>query len=150
MTCSHNIFAHSHEISGRRHINLSACPMKDFRYQSHKSATTDGNYKKKLLPVSPKTVTRRKKKRKKNQNDNLKAICVTRKRKNAKIISIFTTQNGELLTNCRLPLLLPCFSKKLKRIVSNRLFSYLNEKGHLLKNQFGFRHCMSIGHPILS
>ena len=85
-----------------------------------------------------------KRKEEKNQNDNYKALCVTRKFKNAKIVSIFTAQNGELLTN------VPCFSKKLKRIVSNRLFLYLNEKGHLLKNQFGFQHCMSIGHPILS
>ena len=139
MTCSHNILALTHEISGRRHINLSACPIQDFQYQSHKSATTGGNYKKKAFASQSKNGDENEKaKKKKNQNDNYKAFCVTRKRKNAKIISIFTTQNGELLTNCRLTLLLPCFSKRLKGIVSNRLFSYLNEKGHLLKNQFSF------------
>ena len=77
MTC----YALTHEISGRRRINLPVCRMKNLQYWSHISATTtDGNYIKKL-PVRPETRARRKRRRKKNYNGNYKAFCVTLKSK---------------------------------------------------------------------
>ena len=55
--------AHTYKILGRRHKNLTVCPMKDFRL--HMSArATDGTYLKKLSPVRPKTALEIRKRKK--------------------------------------------------------------------------------------
>ena len=56
------------------------CHLKKVRYWWNMSATTtDGDYKKKLLPVHPETATSGNRRRKKtNKNGNCKAFCVIR------------------------------------------------------------------------
>ena len=54
-----------------------------------------------------------------------------------------------LLTNYRPISVLPCFSKLLERIMSNRLFKYLSEDSILYKKQFGFQTSHSTEHAIL-
>ena len=71
MPCSH-----THEISGRRHINLLVRPIKTFLYCSRMSATAaDVNYSKNFCKSVKKTVTRRKSKRKQGVGDDL-SVCV--------------------------------------------------------------------------
>ena len=57
----------------------------------------------------------------------------------AKFIPIYIKENPEIFSNYRHVSVLPCFSKTLERLVSNRCMDY-NDKNNLLnEKQFGFR-----------
>ena len=71
------------------------------------------------------------------------------KLKIAKESPIFKNDKKDLLTNYQPISVLPCFSKILKRIMYDRLYSYVTENKILFKKQFGFRSGHSIDHALL-
>ena len=62
----------------------------------------------------------------------------------------FTKGILALLTNYRaIPVLIPCFSKILERIMYNRLYKFLSENNLLYEKQFGFQANHSTDHAII-
>ena len=67
----------------------------------------------------------------------------------AQVTPVFIAVDDSEIGNFRLISVLPCFSKKLERIMYNRLFKYLTANEVLYKKQFGFRAVNSAEHAIM-
>ena len=71
------------------------------------------------------------------------------KMKTAKISLAFENGKKSIASNYSLHFYFHFFSKILKRIMCNRLYSYLTENNILFNKQFGFRAGHSTEHPLL-
>ena len=69
--------------------------------------------------------------------------------KMAKVTPIFKSGKKQLLTNYRPISVLSCFSKILERIMSNRVYNYLNGNNLLFRKQFGFRKGHATDHALI-
>ena len=65
--------------------------------------------------------------------------CFPKVFKIAKVIPLFKKGDREKIDNYRPISILPTLSKILEKIIFNRFYSFLNTKGFISKNQFGFR-----------
>ena len=72
-------------------------------------------------------------------NSSLSSGIVPEKLKIAKVIPIFKSGSGEILSNYRPISILPIFSKILERAVFNRLLKFLNKCNIITDCQYGFR-----------
>ena len=70
------------------------------------------------------------------------------KLKTARVLPVYKAGDIGDLTNYR-PIVLPCLSKILERIIYNRLFSYVSQEKILYSKQFGFQLGHSTKHAIL-
>ena len=66
----------------------------------------------------------------------------------AKVTPVFKTGDLKEISNYRPISVLPCFSKILRRIMHNRLYSYLVNEKILYSKQFGFQKGHSTEHAI--
>ena len=66
----------------------------------------------------------------------------------AKVTPIYKADNSSNVSNYRPISVLPCFSKMLERIMSNRLQKYLKDQNILYDKQFGFQTGHSTDHAI--
>ena len=80
---------------------------------------------------------------------SLKSGIVPSQLKIAKIIPVFKSGNAALMDNYRPIALLSNFSKILEKIVSIRLYSFLETNNILSGSQFGFRQGHSTVHPMV-
>ena len=69
--------------------------------------------------------------------------------KTGKVTSIYKAHDNSDLGNCRPIFVLPCFSKILKRIIYNRVYTYLQKNKILYYKQFGFQAGHSTDHAII-
>ena len=83
-------------------------------------------------------------------NCSLISGIVPSKLKIAKVIPIFKNGHREDMYNYRPISVLPCFSKIFKKIIANRLLSFLLKYNILYDHQFGFIPGKSTTHAILS
>ena len=67
----------------------------------------------------------------------------------AKVTPFYKSGKKNLMTNYRPISILSCFSKILKRIMYNRLYSYLNDNSLFFQKQFGFREGHSTSHALI-
>ena len=72
-------------------------------------------------------------------NLSLSTGIVPDRLKVAKVIPIYKKSDPEVFSNYRPVSLLPCFSKKIERLVFDRCFEYINNHEILNAKQFGFR-----------
>ena len=64
------------------------------------------------------------------------------------ITPIFKKGNPQLMQNYRPVSTLPCFSKIFEKIIYSRLYNFLNSKGIIYDNQYGFRSHHSTSHAV--
>lgn len=81
--------------------------------------------------------------------NSFKEVYFRKKIKIAKIAPIFKIGKEDLLTNYRLMVVLPYFSKILEIIIYNRLHTYLDQNSISYNKQFGFRGGHSIVNPLI-
>ncbi len=82
-------------------------------------------------------------------NKSLESGIFPNEMKFAEVIPVYKAKEKHLLTNYRPVSLLPVISKILKKIVHNRLYSFLIKNELLYKSQFGFKHNHSTADAIL-
>ena len=80
---------------------------------------------------------------------SLKKGIFPEKMKIAPVSPIFKKGDKSILSSYRPISVLPCFSKILKRITYNRLYTYLAKNNILFNKQFGFRAGQSTEHALL-
>ena len=79
-------------------------------------------------------------------NQSLQSGIFPDKLKIARVTPSFKKGSDSELGNYRPMSVLPCFSKILEKIMYNRFYKHLKEKGILYKKQFGFQQKHSTEH----
>jgi hypothetical protein len=82
-------------------------------------------------------------------NQSLTTGTVPRNMKIAKVIPIYKSGDKYNFNNYRPISILPCFSKILEKVMTTKLYNYLEHHALLYEHQYGFRPKHSTIHPII-